>query len=201
MKLLVLVLFNSLTRVLIRYIKTVYSLLYSYYISMEFKSISDGYIFESPVILKGAKYITIGKGFSPRARLRIEAWDSYNGNIHKPTIIIGDNVVLNFDCHIGAINFIQIGNDVLIGSNVLITDHNHGKITTEELKLPPASRPLYSKGPVIIEDNVWIGENVAILPNVRIGRNSIIGANSVVSSDVPENSVVGGIPAKVIKQL
>ena len=58
-----------------------------------------------------------------------------------------------------------------------------------------------SKGPVIIEDNVWIGEGVVILPNVRIGKSAIIGANSVVNADVPANAVIGGIPAKIIRQL
>ena len=54
---------------------------------------------------------------------------------------------------------------------------------------------------MIIKDNVWIGEGVAIMPNVRIGKNAIIGANAVVTKDVPENTVVGGNPAKIIKQL
>ena len=65
----------------------------------------------------------------------------------------------------------------------------------------PSLRKLYSKGPVIIEDNVWIGEGVAILPNVIIGENSIIGANAVVTKDIPRNSVVGGNPAKIIRTL
>ena len=60
-------------------------------------------------------------------------------------------------------------------------------------------RPMYSKGPVVIEDNVWIGEMVCILPNVRIGKGSIIGANAVVTKDVPANALVGGNPARVIK--
>jgi acetyltransferase-like isoleucine patch superfamily enzyme len=54
---------------------------------------------------------------------------------------------------------------------------------------------------VIIEDNVWIGEGAAIMPNVTIGSNSIIGANSVVTHSFPSNSVIGGIPAKLIKTL
>ena len=106
---------------------------------------------------------------------------------------------MNFRCHIGAINQIIIGDNVLIGSNVLITDHSHGINDDEDIDIAPSKRKLYSKGPVIIEDNVWIGENVSILPNVRIGKNSIIGANSVVLKDVPAYSIVAGNPAKVIK--
>jgi len=67
------------------------------------------------------------------------------------------------------------------------------------LSIPPKNRTLYSSGPVIIEDCVWIGDKVTILPNVRIGKNTIIGANSVVVKDIPGNCVAGGIPAKVIK--
>ena len=65
--------------------------------------------------------------------------------------------------------------------------------------MPANMRPMYSKGPVVIEDNVWIGEMVCILPNVRIGKGSIIGANAVVTKDVPANALVGGNPARVIK--
>jgi acetyltransferase-like isoleucine patch superfamily enzyme len=69
------------------------------------------------------------------------------------------------------------------------------------LHRPPINRPLISKGPVIIEDNVWIGEGVCITPNVRIGKNAIVGANAVVTKDVPPNTVVAGVPARVIKLL
>jgi acetyltransferase-like isoleucine patch superfamily enzyme len=193
--------FNRIVRKAIAYVKTILNIFYSYYIGAEFTHIEDGYTFEYPFLLKGGKYIKIGKCFSTRARFRLEAWDSYLNYTYTPQITIGDNVIFNFDCHIGAINRIDIGNNVLIGSRVLITDHNHGQVSEDELEMPPSFKKLYSKGPVVIEDNVWIGEGVAILPGVRIGRNAVIGANSVVSSDVPENCVAGGIPAKVIKQL
>ena len=62
-------------------------------------------------------------------------------------------------------------------------------------------RKLISKGPVIISDNVWVGEGVVILPDVSIGKNAIIGANTVVTKDVPDNAVVAGNPAKLIKIL
>lgn len=84
------------------------------------------------------------------------------GQSFKPRIIIGKNVCFNFRCHIGAINEIIISDNVLIGSNVLITDHGHGTTSKEETSIPPYQRSLYSKGSVIIEDNVWIGENVRI---------------------------------------
>jgi acetyltransferase-like isoleucine patch superfamily enzyme len=88
-----------------------------------------------------------------------------------------------------------------MASRIFITDHYHGQINAEALKLPPANRPLHSPGPVIIEDNVWIGENVTIMPNVVIGKNSIIGANSVVTKSLAANCVAVGMPARVIKVL
>lgn len=154
-----------------------------------------------PFYYRGEKYFSFGKHIRLGRGARIEALDQYCGKKYKPQIIIMDGVTTSPNIHIGAISKIVIGKGVLIGANVLITDHYHGKIDTEELKIPPAKRKLYSKGPVIIEDNVWIGENVAILPGVTIGKNAIIGANSVVTKDVPSNSVVGGNPARVIKSL
>jgi len=103
--------------------------------------------------------------------------------------------------HIGCTNKIVIGDNVLIASRVYITDHSHGEVTIDALNIPPNFRPIISKGPVIIEDNVWIGEGVCILSGVTIGKNAIIGANSVVTKNVSPNSVVGGVPARVIKQL
>ena len=197
----ILIVFNSQIKRFINILKVWGNFIYSNYIKTSLKSLGQWFSMEYPVVLKGGKYIEIGEGFSSRARLRMEAWDNFAGNHYKPTIKIGNNVTINFDCHIGAIDLIEIGNNVLIGSRALITDHNHGEITTDALAIPPSRRPLYSKGPVIIDDNVWIGEGVVILPNVRIGKNSIIGANSVVNINVPDNCVVGGIPARVIKQL
>lgn len=156
---------------------------------------------ESPAIIIGGQYITIGKGFSSRANLRIEAYDHFEGISYTPSVSIGNNVCFNFDCHLGCIDHITIKDNVLIGSRVLIIDHAHGKADRQALQLPPSLRPLDSKGPVIIEENVWIGEGVAILPNVTIGANSIIGANAVVTKSVPPNSVVMGTAARVYKTI
>ena len=175
--------------------------LYSFYKSNEFKETGQNVSIRNPLYLLGGEFITIGDNFYSDIRLRLEAWDEHLGCKFSPRIIIGNNVSINSDCHIGAINEIIIEDGVLIASKVFITDHYHGEITAEAIKLPPSERKLYSKGAVKIEKNVWIGEGVVILPNVTIGENSIIGSNSVITKDIPKNSIVGGNPAKIIKTL
>lgn len=153
---------------------------------------------EYPARIIGELNIEIGNNFHADARLRLETYE-VKGSSFSPKILIGDNVNLNFDCHIGCINRITIGNNVLMGSRVFITDHFHGESTLEYLDIPPATRLLVSKGEVVIEDNVWIGENVSIMPNVTIGKGSIVGANAVVTKSFPAYSIIGGNPARVIK--
>jgi len=173
-------------------------LIFSGYVKNQFKSVGSNFNIQPKISLSGGKYITIGANFTALAGLWLDAYDNYMSESFNPKIVIGNNVILNSNCHIGCIDSIVIGNNVLVASKVYITDHYHGD-TTNNCSGSPVSRPLMSKGPVYIEDNVWIGEAVVILPNVRIGKNSIIGANSVVTKSFPANSVIAGIPAKLIK--
>lgn len=167
----------------------------------QLKKVGTSFEIDKSYSIKNPQYISIGDKFSAMWNLRIEAWDSFEGEKFQPEINIGNKVIMNTDVHISAINKIHIGNNVLMASRIYISDHSHGDISNEALQLSPAKRNLFSKGPVIIEDNVWIGEGVVILPNVTIGKNSIIGANSVVNKDVQSNCVVAGVPAIVIKKL
>lgn len=146
-------------------------------------------------------YISIGNNFTALERLRMEAIGSYADSVFNPSLVIGHNVIFNTDIHIGCIDSVRIGDNVLLASRIFISDHSHGSIDAGALLLPPNQRPLISKGPVVIEDNVWLGEGVCVLPGVTIGRNSIIGANSVVVSDCESNAVYAGVPARLIKRL
>lgn len=152
--------------------------------------------------LVGAKYITIGKGSDIQQMTFLTAWDSYNDKQKfTPEIIIGE------DCHIGAFNHITSVNKIVIGDGfvsgkwVTITDNSHGDLSYDTLQLPVGSRPIVSKGPVVIGKNVWVGDKTTILPGVTIGDGVVVGANSVVTKDVPAYSMVGGNPVKIIKLL
>lgn len=164
-------------------------------------SVGEKCVVKHPYYLHGPQYISIGNNFIAGPGLRVEAYDKFYEQIFQPVIIIGENVVVNFNLHIGAINRIEIGDDVLIGSNVLITDHSHGCLSTEESSIAPRLRPLSSKGPTIIENKVWIGEGACILAGVTVGEGAIIGANAVVTRDVAPGAIIGGVPGKVISSL
>lgn len=118
-----------------------------------------------------------------------------------PELMIGNGCNLGEYNHITAANRIVIGNNLLTGRFVLITDNSHGNFNIEDLSKHPSQRPLSSKGEVIIGNNVWMGDKVSILPGVHIGDGCIIGSNSVVTHDVPAYSMAVGNPAKVIKSL
>jgi len=151
----------------------------------------------------GGKYITIGEKTYIGKSSTISARDQYGDQTFTPSIKIGNQCGFGESTHITAINKIVIGDGVLLGNFVIITDNAHGggEHFKDQLLLPPICRPLYSKGPVIIEDNVWIGDKATILPGVTIGKGAIVGANSVVTKNVPESVVVGGSPAKIIKKI
>jgi len=179
-----------------------YRHLYSEYIKINIKKAHKSCVIKPFITLIGNKYIAIGKNTSIASGVLLCAWDYKRTNYHNiPEIIIGANCSIGEGCHFTAINSITIGNDVLFGRNILITDNAHGNSSLEYLNIAPIKRLLISKGPVKIGNNVWIGEMACIMPNVSIGNGAIIAANSVVTKDVPNNCVVGGIPAKIIKQI
>jgi acetyltransferase-like isoleucine patch superfamily enzyme len=149
--------------------------------------------------LLGLRYVSVGRNFVCGDDLRLEVFDRHNGYSFTPTVAIGDNFSANHRLHLACINEVRIGNDVLVGSDVFISDHGHGESAEVFTDTPPAARKLYSKGTVYIGDRVWIGSKVSILAGVTIGEGAIVGANSVVSKDVPPYAIVGGIPARVLR--
>lgn len=110
-------------------------------------------------------------------------------------IKLGTNISTNNNVFMCAANYIEIGNDTLIGQFVTIMDHEAHGI------MPDKRRETGEIGKVIIGKNVWLGNNVIILKNSEIGDNSIVASGAVVSGKIPPNVIVGGIPAKIIKSI
>ena len=119
----------------------------------------------------------------------------------QPKMKIGKGTSIGEYSHITCAGNITIGNNVLTGRFVLISDNSHGEITREQMLLPPLARPVVSGGDITIGDRVWLGDRVVVLGGVHIGEGAVIGANAVVTHDIPPFSVAVGVPAKVIKQL
>ena len=174
---------------------------YSRCVQRVFAEIGEGAYVEFPAVINGGQYMRVGRNFHASARIRLEACAKFGGEVFTPSVTIGDNVDFNYDCHVGCMNKITIGDNVLFAGKVLIMDHSHGRVTAEDMALPPSSRKLVSKGPIVIGNNVWVGEGAAILAGVTIGESAIIGANAVVTKDVPPFSVAAGNPARIIKTL
>lgn len=153
----------------------------------------------SDCYIVGGENIVIGEETLIESGTILTVWEKRKVS-EKPMIIIKNNCDIGQFCHITCVNKIYIGNNVLTGRWVTITDNSHGTSEREQLILPPKKRPVVSKGEVYIGDNVWIGDKVTILPGTKIGEGSIIGANAVVTKDIPPYSIVVGNPARIIKQ-
>lgn len=146
--------------------------------------------------------LRIGEKFFASGPVWIEAVSSYEGQDFDPTITIGSNTRTSPRLHISAIEQIAIGDWVLFGENVFITDHHHGATagpTQFGPETAPALRPLAGAAPVRIGDRCQLGNNVVVLPGADIGDGCIIGANAVVSGKVPAGSIAVGVPARVVK--
>lgn len=145
-------------------------------------------IIRLPIFIRNYGSFEFGKSFTTGVFNRIDVFK-------KGTLVIGDRVQINDNCHIACAQRIVIGDDVLIASRVFISDHDH--------KIGPLNSNLAGTGletsSISIGDFSWLGENVVVLKGVEIGRNVIVGANAVVTSSVPDNAIVAGVPAKVIR--
>ncbi len=113
-----------------------------------------------------------------------------SGRIH-----IGKRTSLNQYVVINGEGGVKIGDDVMIAAFTSIFAANH---RSDRVDVPMRQQGMYSKGGIVIEDDVWIGTHCAILDGVTIGHGSIIAAGAVVNRDVPPFSIVGGVPGKVI---
>jgi acetyltransferase-like isoleucine patch superfamily enzyme len=151
---------------------------------------TDGICFICP----GVK-LEIGRG----ARLRIGrwAWIGHGGKIrvHEGEVSIGAKTVIGQECTISAFQSVSIGRECILADRVMLIDFDHG---VTEVDRPIRLQGIYKRD-VRVGHNVWMGYGACILRGVTIGDNSIIGTSSVVTKAFPANSVLGGIPARLIR--
>jgi acetyltransferase-like isoleucine patch superfamily enzyme len=178
-----------------------YRMIYTGYNSRKLKALGRNSTLCPPLRLIGERGISIGNNSCIEKHTTLSVWFKADSDHCSPEIAIGNNVDIGEYCHITASNGISIGNDVLLGKLITVTDNSHGSIDCENMQVSPLEREVVSKGRVVIKDRVWIGDKATILPNVTIGEGAIVGANSVVTKDVPDYSVVAGNPARIIKSL
>jgi len=110
-------------------------------------------------------------------------------------LTIGNRADIGCNCIFSSVSGIEIGQSTLIAGHCYI---GGGRYRSDRLEIPMMDQGMYSEGPVILGDDVWLGAGVIVLDGVRIGRGSIIGAGSVVTKEIPEYSVAVGVPARVI---
>lgn len=108
-------------------------------------------------------------------------------------IQLGKNVFINHGCSFLDMGGITIEDRVLIGPKVCLITENH--------PLDPSDRRSLIAKPIVVRENAWIGAGAIILPGVTIGKNAVVAAGAVVFKDVPDNTVVGGVPARILKDI
>lgn len=118
-----------------------------------------------------------------------------HGAVFGKSVKIGDNSGIGINCVIQG--RVEIKKNVMMGPEVYIYTRNHEHSRTD---IPMIEQGFEKERQVIIEDDCWIGSRVTILPGVHIGEGAIIGASSVVTKDIPPYTIVGGNPAKILKE-
>jgi Acetyltransferase (isoleucine patch superfamily) len=163
----------------------------------QYGHLGKGSCIQRQLMIHGKKNIYIGEKVYIRPGARIETISEWKlGEGYTPFLSIGNRVNIEQGVHITCADKIVIENDVVILSNVLITDINH---SYQNIDTPFLAQPLEVKAVHIGQYSV-IGSGARILPGVNIGKNVIIGANAVVTKSVSDYTIVAGIPAQVIRK-
>jgi acetyltransferase-like isoleucine patch superfamily enzyme len=152
--------------------------------------VTDGMCFVGPGVT-----LEIKRG----ARLVLGRW-SWIGHdckirVHEGEVRIGAKTVMGQECTISAFQHVAIGRECVVADRVMLIDFDHGVV---EVERPIRLQGIYKRD-VNVGNNCWIGYGVCVLRGVTVGDNCVLGTSAVVTNDVPDNAVVGGIPARVIR--
>ncbi len=151
---------------------------------------TDGIAFIGPKVV-----LQIGR--EGRIELGRWSWIGHGSKLraHEGLISIGAKTVMGQECTVSAFQHVSIGRECVIADRVMLIDFDHGMV---EVDRPVRLQGIYKRD-VRVGNNVWIGYGACILRGVTVGDNAVIGTNAVVTRDVPDNAVVGGVPARVIR--
>jgi acetyltransferase-like isoleucine patch superfamily enzyme len=149
----------------------------------------------------GLCFIGPGVAFEigPEAVVRLGrwAWIGHRTKIraHEGEVEIGAKSVLGQECTISSFQRVSIGRECIVADRVMLIDFDHGVV---EVERPIRMQGIYKRD-VRIGHNCWVGYGACVLRGVTVGDNCIIGASTVVTKDVPDNAVVGGVPARLLR--
>lgn len=171
--------------------------LFSDLVSGAFHGFGAGSTIQLPATIWGESRILIGSKVHVGPGSWLLSLDEESVD-RSPVIRIGDGCSFAAGVTITAVRSVSIGNHVLTGRNVHISDHAH---KFDSLERPVIQQGITDAKPVHIGEGSWLGQGVVICPGVTIGKNCVIGANSVVKTDIPDGCVAAGAPAKIIRHI
>jgi acetyltransferase-like isoleucine patch superfamily enzyme len=153
------------------------------------------------LVLDGLAFIgpgcTLQIGDKGRIELGRWSWVGHGTKLrcHEGVISLGAKSVLGQECTVSAYQHVSIGRECVIADRVMLIDFDHGVVDVDR---PIRLQGIYKRD-VRIGNNVWVGYGACVLRGVTVGDNAVIGTNAVVTRDVPENAVVAGVPARVVR--
>ncbi|MFZ1027771.1 MAG: DapH/DapD/GlmU-related protein [Limnoraphis robusta] len=177
-----------------------------------FKQVGKSVIFGKGIVIRHPGKISLGNGVAIDDYALLDASGAGEAGIN-----IGDSVIISRNCviqgktapvtigektDIGCNTILTSGGGIFIGRSVLIAANCYiggGRYITNRLDIPMMEQGVYTKGPVEIDDDVWLGAGAIVLDGVKIGKGCIVGAGAVVTKNLPDYSVAVGVPAKIIQ--
>ena len=149
----------------------------------------------------GIAFVCRGVTFEigPGAHVHLGRWswlgDGCKIRAHEGNIAIGAKTVLGQECTISCFQRVSIGRECIVADRVMLIDFDHGIVDIER---PIRDQGIYKRD-VRVGHNVWVGYGASFLRGVTVGDNAVVGTSAVVTRDVPENAIVGGSPARVLR--